>query len=231
MGKWFRATGGLTFAPCTSLPPWEHETRQRQLCRSLVSVETHGQKQITVLTPHGWDLTEKISVLQSRGCSMWSQQSCTKERMLRAGLEHPGVAWSPPRAPSAPTAVRVLSLPSQQAFRWSTKHPLCHLQRAGVLRAGGAGRAGEGRHPESCPRAGGQWPGSALAGEGHGPSGVGVGASTAVQGSPIPRGRAAAVPGPRLASPLWYSLQHCRQLPAHSSPRLLTSLLVLPGSQ
>lgn len=63
-GKRSRATHGLVFAPCTSLPLWERETRQRQLCRSLMSVETHGQKQNTGLIPHGWGLTEKISVLQ-----------------------------------------------------------------------------------------------------------------------------------------------------------------------
>lgn len=52
---------------------------------------------------------------------------------------------------------------------------------------------------------------------------------------PVPaqlcRGQGSSGAVPRLASPLWYSLQHCRQLPTHSSPELLTSLLVLPGSQ
>lgn len=57
-------------------------------------VETRGQKQNTALTPRGWGLTVKISVLQS---VVTADKSCAKERMLQAGLEPPRVDWSPPR--------------------------------------------------------------------------------------------------------------------------------------
>lgn len=128
--------------------------------------------------------------------------------MLRAGLEPPRVDWSPPRALSAPTAMRVFTLSSQQALKLNNSS----LLPSGTSRSrvpGGTARGGRsgwgsgqrwaeqrpGRDPGSRPRAGGQCLGSALAGGGHGPW---RGRCQRSCGA-VPRGRAAAVPC--LASP------------------------------
>lgn len=180
----------------------------------------------------------KISVLQSM---VTADKSCAKQRMLQAGLEPPRVDWSLPRAPSAPTAMWVFALSFQQALKWSQEHPFSHVEWAGSCqrrtgklllagrRAGAAGRGGQSSSratsQELSPcRGDGGW-GQTL-GEGHGPLPGSVPAQLR-RGCPAGQGSSGAC----LASPLWYSLQHCRQLPTHSSPELLTSLLVLPGSQ
>lgn len=169
----------------------------------------------------------KISVLQH---VVTADKSCMKERMLRAGPEPPRVDWSPPRAPSAPTAMRVFAVSSQQALKSSDKHPFLPSGAgwvpAGTARGGGAGRGGQsssGDIPGAVPMQGHGGPGQRWRVRVTVPAGVAPcrGRCQRSCGGAVPRGRAAAVPAsPHLSGIRCSIAGNSQRIPALNCSRL-----------